>query len=112
MRSLRLGAGMRDSPIRPVYNPSLPYDRPPASAAKETGPLSRTGARNTLIVAAIARVKGAVVNIHSERTVPQPGGEAYPLPGAPSRVNGMGTGIVIDPRGYLITNHHVIDDVT
>ena len=27
------------------------------------------------------------------------------------RVNGMGTGVVIDPRGYIITNHHVVDGV-
>ena len=23
----------------------------------------------------------------------------------------MGTGIIIDPRGYIVTNHHVVDDV-
>src|SRR5207253_4213978 len=27
------------------------------------------------------------------------------------RVNGMGTGIIIDPRGYIITNQHVVEDV-
>jgi serine protease Do len=27
------------------------------------------------------------------------------------RVNGMGTGVVIDHRGYIITNHHVVDGV-
>src|SRR5262249_51814867 len=25
--------------------------------------------------------------------------------------NGMGTGIIIDPRGYIITNQHVVEDV-
>ena len=32
---------------------------------------------------------------------------------APSqnRVNGMGTGIIIDPRGYIVTNQHVVEDV-
>src|SRR5439155_27226771 len=29
----------------------------------------------------------------------------------PNRVNGMGTGIIIDPRGYIVTNHHVVEDV-
>jgi serine protease Do len=28
------------------------------------------------------------------------------------QVNGMGTGIIIDPRGYLITNFHVVEDVS
>ncbi len=30
---------------------------------------------------------------------------------APRRVNGMGTGVVIDPRGYILTNYHVVDGV-
>src|SRR5262249_10808566 len=29
-----------------------------------------------------------------------------------NRVNGMGTGIIIDPRGYIVTNQHVIEDVS
>src|SRR5262249_46915302 len=53
----------------------------------------------------------AVVNIHSERTVRLPGGDETPTVAPTSRVNGMGTGIVIDPRGYIVTNHHVIEDV-
>ncbi len=27
------------------------------------------------------------------------------------KINGMGTGIIIDERGYIVTNHHVIDGV-
>ena len=27
------------------------------------------------------------------------------------KVNGMGTAVVVDPRGYLLTNHHVVDGV-
>ena len=34
-----------------------------------------------------------------------------PTPEAGRRVNGMGTGVVIDPRGYIITNYHVVDGV-
>jgi serine protease Do len=29
-----------------------------------------------------------------------------------NRVNGMGTGIIIDPRGYIVTNQHVVDEVS
>jgi serine protease Do len=72
--------------------------------------LTRTGARRTNVVGAVERVKGAVVNIHSERTLP--GTDLYALTAAPSRVNGMGTGIIIDPRGYIVTNQHVVDDVS
>jgi serine protease Do len=58
------------------------------------------------------RMKNAVVNIHSERTVAGAGTEDI-FAHAPSqnRINGMGTGIVIDPRGYVVTNHHVVEDV-
>ena len=28
------------------------------------------------------------------------------------QVNGMGTGIVIDPRGYILTNYHVVEGVS
>jgi serine protease Do len=27
------------------------------------------------------------------------------------QVNGMGTGIIIDPRGYILTNYHVVENV-
>jgi serine protease Do len=69
--------------------------------------------RHTWVVDVVRRVKGAVVSIHSERTVQAPGGgdELFALSPSQSRVNGMGTGIVIDPRGYIITNHHVVEDV-
>src|SRR5208283_1691578 len=30
---------------------------------------------------------------------------------APRRVNGMGSGVVIDPRGYILTNYHVVEGV-
>jgi len=60
----------------------------------------------------VERVKNSVVNIHSERTVTQAADDPF-RPGLtqPQRVNGMGTGIVLDPRGYIVTNFHVIDDV-
>jgi serine protease Do len=80
---------------------------------KDSPALTRTGARKTAVVAAIDRVKSAVVNIHSERLAPAAGGELYPLPSAPRKpMNGMGTGIVVDSRGYIVTNQHVVDDVT
>lgn len=69
--------------------------------------------RRNHIVSVVDRVKGSVVNIHSERTVRGPAVEELlkhkPLQ---NRVNGMGTGIVIDPRGYVVTNFHVVEDVS
>ncbi len=56
------------------------------------------------------RVRASVVNIRGEKTVTAPAGQA---PGAEAshRVNGMGTGVIIDSRGYILTNHHVVDGV-
>jgi serine protease Do len=82
------------------------------SPPPEAIPVSRSNNRRTQIVEVVEKVKDAVVNIHSERTVAAASADdIYGVAAAPSRVNGMGTGIVLDPRGYIITNHHVIDDV-
>src|SRR5947209_8617931 len=86
----------------PDSHPGLPF----AMERRLDPGVTRTGARRTNVVAAVERVKGAVVNIHSERTVP--GTDVYALTASPSRVNGMGTGIIIDPRGYIVTNQHVV----
>src|SRR5262249_8353900 len=69
-------------------------------------------ARRTPLVDLVERVRGAVVNIHSERTVQGPGSEdLFVMAPSQHRVNGMGTGIIIDPRGYILTNQHVVEDV-
>ncbi len=69
--------------------------------------------RRTPIVDVVERVRGAVVNIHSERTTraDEPDDRQIVVWPTQQRVNGMGTGIVIDPRGYIVTNQHVVDDV-
>ncbi len=64
--------------------------------------------RFTPIVKAAQRAKSAVVSIRGEKTV-LPGPQT-PNDG-PRRVNGMGTGVVIDPRGYILTNYHVVNGV-
>jgi serine protease Do len=72
----------------------------------------RAGGRRDELVAVVDRVKEAVVNIHSERTVRGTGEDPFRATiTQPQRVNGMGTGIVLDPRGYVVTNYHVVDDV-
>lgn len=66
--------------------------------------------RQTPIVKAVQRVRLSVVNIRGEKTLGT-GAAAAGRTDAGRRVNGMGTGIVIDPRGYILTNHHVVDGV-
>ena len=67
-------------------------------------------ARHSPIVQAVNRARAAIVNIHGEKSVPVDETKS----GQPEnlrRVNGMGTGVVIDERGYIVTNHHVVDGV-
>ena len=64
--------------------------------------------RLTPIVRAVRDSSLSVVNIQGQKSITQ---TADGKPSAPRQVNGMGTGIVIDPRGYLLTNHHVVDGV-
>ena len=62
------------------------------------------------IVKAVEGARDSVVNIRGEKTVaPTPGQASSSESGR--RVNGMGTGVVIDARGYIITNYHVVDGV-
>lgn len=62
--------------------------------------------RRTAIVRAIETSRDSVVNIHGEKFVSDSGDDTEDR-----RVNGMGTGVVIDARGYAVTNFHVVDGV-
>jgi serine protease Do len=85
---------------------SLPH------AAEQPATAPPSNRRHSPIVEVVRRARGAIVNIHSERSVRGADSNApFALSPSQNRVNGMGTGIIIDPRGYIITNHHVIDDV-
>lgn len=64
--------------------------------------------RLTPIVRAVQDCSPAVVNIQGQKSISE---TADGAPSAPRQVNGMGTGIVVDPRGYIMTNHHVVDGV-
>ena len=69
---------------------------------------SRAGNRRTAIVQAVESQRDAVVNIHGQKVV---GGAEDGSGGELRRVNGMGTGVVVDPRGYVVTNYHVVEGV-
>ncbi|MEM6777219.1 MAG: trypsin-like peptidase domain-containing protein [Planctomycetota bacterium] len=65
--------------------------------------------RETPTVRAIRLASPAVVNLHGQKTVRA---AARTSGGDSSRqVNGMGTGVVIDERGFVVTNYHVVQDV-
>lgn len=66
--------------------------------------------RVTPIVTAVKNSAPAVVNIQGQKSVTDPLAVGRTTP-ASREVNGMGTGVVIDSRGYILTNHHVVDGV-
>ena len=78
-----------------------------AALVAAAAPLAASEARRSAIVIAVESQKDAVVNIHGQKTVPSEG-EAG---GEVRRVNGMGTGVVLDSRGYVVTNYHVVEGV-
>jgi serine protease Do len=67
--------------------------------------------RQTPIVKAVQHARPSVVNIRGEKTLSSAAAANLGRADAGRRVNGMGTGLVIDSRGYILTNHHVVDGV-
>jgi serine protease Do len=108
-RRLLVPAGLAAAVGLAAISPALQAPPVPVSAAdRQVTP----GKRKDQVVDVYEKVKGSVVNIHSERTVAAPADDPFARqPVQPQRVNGMGTGIVLDPRGYVLTNYHVVDDV-
>jgi serine protease Do len=76
--------------------------------AEDSAPPIAEG-RATPIVKAIERTKAATINIHSEKRAKT--AEVLFSAGKDKKINGMGTGIIVDERGYIVTNYHVVKDV-
>lgn len=64
------------------------------------------------MVEAVQRVQPSVVSISSEKKAAS--SSRWPFSAEESqrpRISGMGTGVVLDARGYILTNQHVVDKV-
>jgi serine protease Do len=71
-----------------------------------------SASRRTAIVEAVERVQPSVVNISSEKKAAS--NSRWPFSAEENqrpRVSGMGSGVIVDGRGYILTNHHVVDKV-
>ena len=93
------------------FSPSLARCSASGSARQKRSARSAISSRReSPVVLAVKRVRAAVVNINGEKLGHASGDEYSPYE-SDRPVNGMGTGVVIDPRGYVITNHHVVEGV-
>ena len=88
----------------------------PLTGFAETSPLRRTP-----VVLAVEKVSPAVVNISTEQIVQVKspfGADPFfdqffrdfvePFPGRQYKQNSLGSGVIIDAQGYVLTNQHVI----
>jgi serine protease Do len=82
-----------------------------SSLLPAVGPLANgSDLRNSAVVKAVHDAEPSVVSIHGRKTV-RAENASYGTPDTVRQVNGMGTGIVIDSRGYILTNYHVVEGV-
>ena len=69
-------------------------------------------ARKTPVSEAVRKAQPSVVSISSEKKAAST--SRWPFSTEESqrpRVSGMGTGVIVDGRGFIVTNHHVVDKV-
>ena len=102
--------------LRPTTPPVLVPARSTAAMLIRTAGIEQTSlsrsamrTRETPTVRAVRRGTACVVNIHSEKRS-KPRDSVFTGTGD-RKVNGMGTGIVVDERGYIVTNYHVVENV-
>src|SRR5215210_7635201 len=74
----------------------LPSVLPNSALAKNTSP-----ERLTYVVRAVRAARPAVVNIQGQKLA-APTVQTTSAAEAPRAVNGMGTGVVVDERGYIV----------
>ncbi len=108
--ALALGAACHHSASadQTAPNQPAPFASPPTLAGSPD------------VASLVAKVKPAVVNITSTRDVRmgleeffgQRGGDSDEGGGATMHQSALGSGIIIDPRGHIVTNAHVIDGAT
>ena len=93
--------------LHPVFSaqPVLTALAPPGTApAPSVGGTIRVESEESVIINVVKQVRPAVVNINTESQVQTAFG-VFPQQGA-------GSGVIVRPDGYILTNNHVVQDAT
>lgn len=80
----------------------------PSRGTDEACPCSRPPS----FAPAVDQVRPAVVNLYSERESTPDGGDTGPEAVVPDerRIESLGSGLIVDSQGHLLTNHHLVAD--
>lgn len=69
-----------------------------------------TNSRNSAIVKAIKRIGPSIVNISATQVEQLPVDPWFDFFSVPRQVRSLGSGVIVNSDGYIITNEHVIED--
>ena len=114
--STRLGGGASRTATR-IEAPAPVALRPPFPADTASSPARLAQTSITSFAAAVRRAAPAVVTITANKTTPRKPGAQDPWQryffgegrGPAAAQTGLGSGVLVSPEGYLLTNWHVVD---
>ncbi|MBX3441084.1 MAG: trypsin-like peptidase domain-containing protein [Planctomyces sp.] len=106
MRNHLLHAGLCLAITAGLFSVAAADTETPAADA----PASPSAARLTPVVRIVNRACQSTVNIHTEKRQKSLD-VVFSATRGGNKINGMGTGIVVDERGFILTNNHVVQDV-